>query len=86
MAFLQSLHIMYTLLQVNLVCRYIFIIISFPQLLTEESLIDFHKLLGHHTGENLVDAVWDTLRTFGIQGKVSIIIFLTQAVPLTLSR
>jgi len=86
MAFLQLLHIIYTLLQVNLVHRYIFIIISFPQLLTEESHIDFRKLLGHHTGENLADAVWDTLRTFGIQGKVSIIIFLMQAVPLTLSR
>jgi len=86
MAFLQSLHIMYTLLWVNLVHCYVFIIISFPQLLTEESLIDFCKLLGRHTGENLADAVWDTLCTFGIQGKVSIIIFLTQAVPLTLSR
>ena len=77
---------MYTLLRVNLVRCYVFIIILFPQPSTEESLIDFHELLGCHSGENLADAVWDTLRTFGIQGKVSIILFLTQAVSLTPSR
>lgn len=77
---------MYTLLRVNLVHCYVFILISFPQLSTEESLIDFHELLGCHCGESLVDAVWDTLCTFGIQGKVNIVLFLIQAVSLTLSR
>jgi len=45
--------------------------ISIADLSTEESLIDFRELLGKHTGENIADAVWDTLGTFGIQGKVN---------------
>lgn len=28
---------------------------------TEELLIDFHELIRKHTGENMADAVWETL-------------------------
>jgi hypothetical protein len=33
-------------------------------------LIDFRELLGEHTGENIADAVWETLGVFGLQTKV----------------
>jgi hypothetical protein len=51
-------------------------IIVFTKLSIEECLIDFRELLGQHTGENIADAVWDTLHTFGIQRKVNVNIFL----------
>ena len=50
-------------------------IFGFTDPLTEESLIDFYELLGQHTDENIADAVWDTLGTFGIQEKVNTIYF-----------
>jgi hypothetical protein len=53
----------------------VFVIIVFTELSTEECLIDFRELLGQHTGENIADAVWDTLGIFGIQGKVGNICF-----------
>ncbi|KAF5372594.1 hypothetical protein D9758_005206 [Tetrapyrgos nigripes] len=31
-----------------------------------ELLIDFRELIGEHSGENVADAVWDTLEKFGI--------------------
>lgn len=51
----------------------VLVIIIFTQLSTEECLIDFRELLGQHTGENIAEAVWDTLCMFGIQGKVNCI-------------
>lgn len=38
----------------------------------EELLIDFHELVGEHSGENMADAVWDTLKTYGISDQVSL--------------
>jgi len=35
--------------------------------LIEEVLIDFHELLGSHTGENIADVVWETLEMYGIE-------------------
>ncbi|PBK89880.1 hypothetical protein ARMGADRAFT_877450, partial [Armillaria gallica] len=32
----------------------------------EEMLIDFHKLLGEHSNDNMADAVWETLEIFGL--------------------
>jgi hypothetical protein len=73
MASLQLLPIMLTLLRVNLVRNYLVFLslrlLSF-QVSTEECLIDFCELLGQHTGENIAEAVWDTLGIFGIQKKV----------------
>ncbi len=37
---------------------------------TEELLIDFQELIGKHTGENMAEAVWETLTLYGIQEKV----------------
>jgi len=28
----------------------------------EELLIDFHELVGKHSGENMAEAVWETLK------------------------
>ncbi|KAI5894584.1 uncharacterized protein SCHCODRAFT_02495338, partial [Schizophyllum commune H4-8] len=36
----------------------------------EELLIDFHELIGAHTGENMAHAVWETLGTYGLKGRV----------------
>ena len=36
----------------------------------EELLIDFWKLLGEHSGENLAEAVLETLVMYGIEGRV----------------
>ena len=38
---------------------------------SEELLIDFHKLIGVHSGENLAHAVYDTLDTYGLKERVS---------------
>ena len=37
---------------------------------TEELLIDFRELLGEHSGENIAEAVWETLVMYGIEGRV----------------
>jgi hypothetical protein len=39
---------------------------------TEELLIDFRELLGEHSGENIAEAVWETLVMYGIEGRVVI--------------
>jgi hypothetical protein len=38
----------------------------------EELLIDFRELIGEHSGENMADAVWETLIMYGIEGRVDI--------------
>lgn len=60
---------------------HIVFIVLFPWLPTEENLIDFHELLGQHTGENIADAVWDMLGTFGIQEKVRSLYFSQRQSP-----
>ena len=42
----------------------------------EELLIDFCELVGVHSGENLAHAVYDTLNTYGLKGRVSLHLFL----------
>lgn len=37
----------------------------------EELLIDFRKLIGEHSGENMAQVVWTTLKVYGIEGRVS---------------
>jgi hypothetical protein len=37
---------------------------------TEELLIDFHKLIGEHSGENMAEAVWQTLELYGLISRV----------------
>ncbi|SJK99091.1 uncharacterized protein ARMOST_02377 [Armillaria ostoyae] len=36
----------------------------------EDLLIDFRELIGRHTGENMAEAVWDTLTLYGLRDKV----------------
>ncbi|KAG6893866.1 hypothetical protein C0992_008362, partial [Termitomyces sp. T32_za158] len=36
---------------------------------SEELLIDFCELIGEHSGENMAEAVWETLETYGLVGK-----------------
>ena len=38
----------------------------------EELLIDFHELIGSHSGENLAAAVWSTMELYRLEGKVSV--------------
>ncbi|KAI0283482.1 hypothetical protein BC826DRAFT_920618, partial [Russula brevipes] len=39
----------------------------------EELLIDFRELLGEHSGENMAEAVWETLVMYGIEHRVGTI-------------
>lgn len=39
----------------------------------EELLIDFQELLGEHSGENMAEAVWETLLMYRIEGRVVIL-------------
>ena len=41
-------------------------------MLIEELLIDFRELVGEHSGENMAEAVWETLKRYGIEGRVRI--------------
>lgn len=38
---------------------------------TDELLIDFTELIGEHTGANMADAVWSTMKRYGLVGRVS---------------
>ena len=42
------------------------------RMVAEELLIDFQELLGEHSGENMAEAVWETLVMYGIEGRVVI--------------
>ncbi|KAJ6589774.1 hypothetical protein B0H10DRAFT_1825384, partial [Mycena sp. CBHHK59/15] len=43
----------------------------------EEMLIDFRELVGEHSGENMAEAVWTTLKIYGIEsGYVSLVFFV----------
>ena len=42
---------------------------------TEELLIDFRELIGEHSGENMAEAIWETLELYGLIGRAS---FLSQ--------
>jgi len=44
----------------------------------KEILVDFHKLLGSHSGENLADAFVKSCKEFNIFSKVFIIILFLQ--------
>lgn len=37
----------------------------------EELLIDFRELIGEHSGENMAHAVYETIKKYNLQGKVS---------------
>jgi hypothetical protein len=39
--------------------------------MTEELLIDFRELTGEHSGENMAEAVWETLKQYDLIGRVS---------------
>ncbi|KAJ8581378.1 hypothetical protein M405DRAFT_699889, partial [Rhizopogon salebrosus TDB-379] len=39
----------------------------------EELLIDFRELIGEHSGENMAQAVFETLDLFGLKGRVLMI-------------
>jgi hypothetical protein len=41
----------------------------------EELLIDFRELIGEHSGENMAEAVWETLTKYGISDRVCSILF-----------
>ncbi len=41
-------------------------------IMKEELLIDFHELIGKHTGENMAEVVWETLTLYGLCEKVAI--------------
>jgi hypothetical protein len=49
-------------------------LILFCSKASEELLIDFRELVGDHSGENLAHAVYDTLNTCGLKGRVSLLV------------
>jgi hypothetical protein len=40
----------------------------------EELLIDFRELISEHSGENMTEAVWETLKQYGLIGQIIAII------------
>jgi hypothetical protein len=40
--------------------------------LTEELLIDFRELIGEHSGDNMAEAVWQTMELYGLVGRVCV--------------
>lgn len=48
----------------------IYCLCTFLTVYLEELLIDFCKLIGHHSGENMALAAWETLKLYGLKGKV----------------
>ena len=40
-------------------------------IISEELLIDFWELSGEHSGENMAEAVWETLKQYDLVGRVS---------------
>jgi hypothetical protein len=36
----------------------------------EELLIDFRELIGEHSGENMAEVVWETLKRYGLEKRV----------------
>lgn len=48
-----------------------FIHCHLPSTTVEECLIDFCELIGAHTGENMANAVWESLDRYGLIGRVS---------------
>jgi hypothetical protein len=41
---------------------------------TEELLIDFHEIIGEHSGANLAEAVWNTLELYGLKNRVTAVV------------
>ena len=52
------------------------------RMVAEELLIDFRELLGEHSGENMAEAVWETLVMYGIEGRVVITCDLSKPICL----
>lgn len=40
--------------------------------IAEELLIDFRELIGEHSGENMAEVVWDSLKRYGLESRVSL--------------
>ena len=51
--------------------KFITSFIPVPNLIIEELLIDFRELIGEHSGENLAEAVYETLQLYGLNNNVS---------------
>jgi hypothetical protein len=49
--------------------------------LIEELLIDFHKIIGEHSGKNLAHAVYETQKLYGLKGQASIFYFMLNMIP-----
>ena len=49
--------------------------------LIEELLIDFRKIIGEHSGENLAHAVYETQKLYGLKGWASIFYFMLNMIP-----
>ena len=52
------------------------------RMVAEELLIDFRELLGEHSGENMAEAVWETLVMYRIDGRVVITCDLSKPICL----
>ena len=54
--------------------------------IAEELLIDFRELIGEHSGENMAEVVWDTLRRYGLESRVRLRFHLKRPVNSSLIR
>jgi hypothetical protein len=50
---------------------------------SEELLIDFRELAGEHSGENMAEAVWETLKQYDLIGQVSLLNVQVSTIILT---
>jgi hypothetical protein len=41
----------------------------------EELLIDFRELIGEHSGENMAEVVWETLKRYGLENRVCFLLY-----------
>jgi hypothetical protein len=48
-------------------------------MVVEELLIDFQELIGEHSGENMAEIVWKTLKDYGLIGRVSLDLYILWA-------
>ena len=63
MHFSQLWHIMSTSMAASVMFKYLlFYAIYLLCSLAEELLIDFRELIGEHSGENMAEVVWETLK------------------------
>ena len=63
----------------------IYCLCTFLIVYTEELLIDFHELIGSHSGKNMALTVWDTLELYSLKSKVGSPFIIILGIRLTIT-